>query len=90
MSNAIALTRCSTTSQAERGNSTAGQELSIQNYAEKKGLTIIKTFSDEGVSGGASLEKRAGLLQALSELRKGDTLLVAKYDRLARDLMRGQ
>lgn len=87
MSNAIALTRCSTQAQAERGNSTAGQLLSIQSFAEKKGLTIVKTFADDGVSGGAALENRPGLLAALAELRKGDTLLVAKYDRLSRDLM---
>lgn len=87
MSNAIALTRCSTQSQAEKGNSIAGQELSIQEFAKTKGLTIINSFADEGVSGGASLENRPGLLGALAELRKGDTLLVAKYDRLARDLM---
>ena len=87
MSNAIALTRCSTQAQAERGNSTAGQLLSIQSFAEKKGFTITQSFADEGVSGGAPLETRVGLLGALGQLRKGDTLLVAKYDRLARDLM---
>ena len=87
MSNAIALVRCSTQSQAEMGISLHSQEDAIGSYAEKKGLTIIKTFVDAGVSGGASLDKRPGLLGALAELGKGDTLLVAKYDRLARDLM---
>lgn len=43
------------------------------------------TFSDEGISGAAGLDKRPGLLEAIAVLGKGDTLLVAKRDRLARD-----
>lgn len=41
-------------------------------------------FSDEGVSG--SLAKRPALDACLSELREGDTLVVAKLDRLGRSL----
>jgi hypothetical protein len=44
-------------------------------------------FTDPGVSGGAALDKRPGLLAALAALRTHNAglLLVAKRDRLARD-----
>jgi DNA invertase Pin-like site-specific DNA recombinase len=44
-----------------------------------------QVFSDEGVSGASGLEKRPGLLQAITNLSRGDILLVAKRDRLGRD-----
>lgn len=40
-----------------------------------------------GVSGGAPLEERLVLLQAITSLEPGDTLVVAKRDRLARDTL---
>lgn len=88
MSNqAVALFRCSTNGQAERGNGLAAQRDAVVAYAGARGLEIKSFHTDEGVSGGAALEKRTGLLAALAELRRGDVLLIAKYDRLARDLM---
>ena len=40
---------------------------------------------DEGLSGALPPEKRPGLAAALDSLKKGDTLVVLKRDRLARD-----
>ena len=51
----------------------------------RHGGSLVGPFADEGVSGAASLDKRPQLLAAISELRKGDVLLVAKRDRLGRD-----
>lgn len=42
---------------------------------------------DHGVSGAAKLDARPGLLSALEALDAGAVLLVAKRDRLARDVM---
>jgi DNA invertase Pin-like site-specific DNA recombinase len=49
----------------------------------------VLTCTDRGVSGGAALDQRPGLLAALAAVTKLDAgvLLVAKRDRLARDTL---
>jgi len=42
-------------------------------------------FTDIGISGAKGLDVRLGLAEALESLGKGDELIVAKLDRLARD-----
>ncbi len=42
-------------------------------------------YRDEGVSGKTGLDKRPALLALITELGKGDVLIVAKRDRLGRD-----
>jgi DNA invertase Pin-like site-specific DNA recombinase len=56
-------------------------------YAAAQGLRIVAVRRDRGVSGGAELDDRPGLMAALGELRArgAAVLLVAKRDRLARD-----
>jgi DNA invertase Pin-like site-specific DNA recombinase len=63
----------------------SGHGLHAQRDACAAILAHADVFVDEGVSGAASLDKRPGLLAAIAALGKGDTLLVAKRDRLARD-----
>jgi DNA invertase Pin-like site-specific DNA recombinase len=46
----------------------------------------VQVFSDAGLSGSASVQDRPGLADALNSLRRGDVLIVAKQDRLARDM----
>ena len=46
---------------------------------------LAGVYRDEGVSGKTGLDKRPALLEAIAELGKGDTLIVAKRDRLGRD-----
>ena len=53
-------------------------------WAEREGYEPIGPYVDH-LSGSAALDKRLGLIDALAELRKGDVLLTAKRDRLARD-----
>lgn len=64
------------------------QKQAIMSWAERQGVTVARWCEDLGVSGGAELEKRPGLVEALAavrELRAG--LLVAhKADRIARDV----
>lgn len=74
----------------DRGDNGLGlvaQQKAIRDEAERLGLTLTETFTDNGVSGGARIEKRVELLAALKELRPGDRLIVARRDRIARDVM---
>jgi DNA invertase Pin-like site-specific DNA recombinase len=73
-------TRVSTDEQADSGHG-----IKAQMDACLAVLPGADTFTDAGVSGAAGLDKRPGLLAAIATLRKGDVLLVAKRDRLARD-----
>lgn len=73
--------------------STSDQELSpdvqreaIASFCEAQDASVAAHHCDTGVSGGAPLERRQGLLQALSDLKEhgAGILVVAKWDRLAR------
>jgi len=75
----IAYLRVSTNEQAESGLGLAAQMTAIEKAVGKPDLI----FQDKGFSG--SNHKRPGLLKALNCLRKGDVLIIAKRDRLARD-----
>lgn len=83
--NAIGYVRVSTDSQTESGAGLAAQRQAIETFAKASGLTITAWHEDAGVSGAAAVEDRPGLVSALAGLRRGDVLLVAKRDRLARD-----
>ena len=71
----------------ETALSLTAQRRAAQEAADRLGLEIAATFTDVGISGGAAIEKRTGLLEALKELRAGDVLIVARRDRLARDVL---
>jgi DNA invertase Pin-like site-specific DNA recombinase len=86
MNRAIGLYRVSTSNQIDGSGISAQQDV-VRQYAEQNGLQLVAEYTDLGVSGAAPLEKREGLLKALAHLEKGDVLLVAKYDRIARDLL---
>jgi DNA invertase Pin-like site-specific DNA recombinase len=85
--NAIGYVRVSTDRQADSGAGLAAQRAAIAAFAKRNGLTVTAIFEDAGVSGAAGLEDRPGLIDALAALRRGDALIVAKRDRLARDTM---
>lgn len=78
---AHAYLRISTTSQAESGAGLDGQEDACRRAAGD----LAGVYKDEGVSGKTGLDKRPALLALISNLSKGDTLIVAKRDRLGRD-----
>lgn len=80
----IVYLRVSTDAQAESGAGLDAQLDACQKYAQKRQLEIDRVFKDEGISGAAELDGRPGLMEAVNELKKGDILLVAKRDRLAR------
>ena len=71
----------------DNGLGLAAQKKAIKDEADRLGLTLADTFTDNGVSGGARIEKRVQLMSAVAALRPGDKLIVARRDRLARDYM---
>lgn len=85
--NAVAYLRVSTSEQVESGAGLEAQLHAIRRHCERHGLTLSGTYSDEGVSGAAQLDKRPGLLDAVNAVTRGAILLVAKRDRLARDVV---
>ena len=87
MSSAIIFLRVSTASQVEANNGLEAQRNSCVDYCEKHSLDIRGEYVDAGVSGSAELDQRAGLMEAIGALKKGDVLVVAKRDRIARDVL---
>jgi site-specific DNA recombinase len=84
----IGYCRVSTDNQKDEGTIDI-QRQALKEYAELKGYELVKTFEDEGVSGG--LEDRAGLAEMFSfledkENKEVEAVLIFKLDRLARDL----
>lgn len=84
MRTAVAYIRVST---SEQHNGPEAQRAEIQRWAKREGVEVVAWFEDIGVSGGAELDKRPALLDALASLEGVGALVVAKRDRLARDVM---
>jgi DNA invertase Pin-like site-specific DNA recombinase len=63
------------------------QQTAIETAASRLGLPVVQTFTDAGVSGGLALEHRPALLAAIDVIGTADVLLVAKRDRLGRDVL---
>jgi DNA invertase Pin-like site-specific DNA recombinase len=85
---AIAYVRVSTVEQIS-GFGLDVQEKAIRDYARDHGIRVLDIARDEGVSGTKGEEGRPGLAEALVRLEAGEAevLLVARADRLARDLI---
>lgn len=68
---------------------TKAQEDAIKAWAAREGVAVITWHHDIGVSGGLPPEERPGLTAALDEMKElgAGVLIVAKLDRLARDMM---
>lgn len=85
-SRAIGYIRVSTAKQAESGLGADAQRDAIERWAKQQGVDLAAFHADEGVSGSTDALDRDGLVDAIGDLQRGDTLVVAKRDRLARDL----
>jgi DNA invertase Pin-like site-specific DNA recombinase len=86
---AVAYLRVSTDEQALGPEA---QRAALTRWAASAGVEIVAWHEDLGVSGGAVLDKRPGLLAALADLgaRGAGLLAVAKRDRLTRgDVLAG-
>lgn len=84
---AIGYVRVSTEQQADSGLGLDAQAASITVAASRLGVVLRRTFTDAGTSGSLAIEERPVLLDAIAALRRGDILLVAKRDRLGRDVI---
>jgi DNA invertase Pin-like site-specific DNA recombinase len=84
-SKAIAYLRVSTD---EQRLGPEAQRAAIENWARREGVDVVGWYTDQGVSGGSDIENRTGLAAALGQLRAegAGSLVVAKRDRLARDV----
>jgi DNA invertase Pin-like site-specific DNA recombinase len=85
MQKAIGYVRVST---EEQQLGPVAQEKAMRRWCQANDTELVAVFTDNGVSGGAELDKRPALLEAIDALKpNGATaLLVAKRDRLARDV----
>ena len=84
MKRAAAYTRFSSEKQTEA--STAAQMAQILEYAKKNGYQIVKTYSDEALSGFLDADKREGLNELITDAKQFNFtyVLVWNFDRLAR------
>lgn len=84
-SKAVAILRASTTDQRV---SPAAQRRAIEVWAGREGVQVV-AWHTESVSGATPIEQRQGLLEALADLERhgAGRLVVAKRDRLARDVV---
>lgn len=60
----------------------------IEAACERDGLKLIEALEEPNISGGAALEKRHGLRQAVEAIegKRADVIVVAYFDRLVRSL----
>jgi DNA invertase Pin-like site-specific DNA recombinase len=84
---AVGLVRVSSDKQAESGLGLAAQRASIAAAAARLGLPLVQVFEEAGISGTLPIDKRPVLLDAIAALRRGDILLLARRDRLSRDVI---
>ncbi len=86
--------RVSTETQAEKGYGLEAQEREIKKYAAAHGFTLERLFLDAGISGNLkdtdddeAISKRVALMEMLSLLEKGDTVIILNTSRLWRSDM---
>jgi DNA invertase Pin-like site-specific DNA recombinase len=84
---AVAYIRVSTDEQAESGLGLDAQLAEIRAAAERLGMSVGSVHTDAGYSGAKEIADRPGLFAALASVKRGDVLLVAKRDRIARDML---
>jgi DNA invertase Pin-like site-specific DNA recombinase len=85
MNNAISYYRVSTVKQGQSGLGLEAQKMSVCLYAKSAGLNITGEFVE--VETGTAKKQRVEIYKALAECKRtGATLLIAKLDRLARNV----
>jgi len=82
---AVGLIRVSTERQSESGLGLEAQRSSILAAAERLGAVLGRIFVEAGVSGGLPIADRPVMMEAIGALKRGDLLIFAKRDRIARD-----
>jgi site-specific DNA recombinase len=83
MSRIVIYLRVSTDEQAESGLGLEAQLAACHAVAHRLGAPVAAIHRDE-LTGATPLDRRPGLMDAIAAVARGDLLLVAKRDRLAR------
>lgn len=84
---AVGYLRVSTDQQTDSGLGLDAQREAVEKTAARLGLPLTNVFTDAGLSGALDLEDRPSLFAAVQGLKRGDVLIVAKRDRIGRDLV---
>ena len=84
---AVILVRVSTGHQVASGLGVEAQEQTCREWAKGCGADEVTVIRELGVSGGLELDKRDGLLAAINDCARGDVLVVAKRDRVSRQML---
>ena len=73
----------------DQGLGLEAQRAALTAWADRAGVELVGVYEDRGVSGAAAIDRRPGLLAALDALAVSGAgvLVVAKRDRLARDVL---
>lgn len=79
--------RVSTPEQAEDRSSLSDQEARIRLAAEVRGDPVHAVYADPGVSGSVPLTERPGGAALLRVAGRGDTVIIAKLDRMFRSAL---
>jgi putative DNA-invertase from lambdoid prophage Rac len=79
--------RVSTARQAEEGLSLEVQRRQLEGYGLQHGLTLVRVFVEEGVSGSVPLAERPAGGELLALLQPGDVVIAAKLDRAFRSAL---
>lgn len=86
--------RVSTETQAEKGYGLDAQRTEIEKYAAAQGIELKAIFEDAGISGNLkdddeddAINKRGGLMELLTALNEGDTVVILNTSRLWRSDM---
>lgn len=79
--------RVSTDQQVNSGLGLEAQHDICKKYISQNGNHPHILFIDDGYSGALSMDKRPNLLLAVTALEKGDVFIVARRDRLGRDVI---
>jgi DNA invertase Pin-like site-specific DNA recombinase len=82
---AVGYIRVSTKYQVKDGNSLEEQESKIAEEAIKNNLFLTKLYIDKGLSASMDIEKRLSATKMRGELKDKITIIISKYDRLARN-----
>ena len=90
MQSAIAYTRVSTHKQGRSGLGLEAQTAALTRFAQAEGFDLLETFTEVETGKGAdALDRRPQLAAALAAAKrcgKGTPIIVAKLDRLSRDV----
>lgn len=79
--------RVSTLHQASEGESLDVQRRQVEGWALMQGLALADVFTERGVSGSVSIAERPEGARLWGLLRKGDTVVAGKLDRLFRSAL---